>query len=76
MVEPSAGVDRAALAFLAEAYTEEEIESAAAELEQRGRFRRTYELEARDTHGDVCARITTEVYVRIPREAPAGHSAF
>ncbi|HJP00592.1 MAG TPA: YiiD C-terminal domain-containing protein [Planctomycetota bacterium] len=56
--------------------SEEEIESAAAELEQRGRFRRTYEIEAHDTHGDVCARITTEVYVRIPREVPAGHSAF
>jgi glycyl-tRNA synthetase len=35
VVEPSAGVDRAALAFLSQAYAEEEIESAKGEMETR-----------------------------------------
>ncbi|MAF64120.1 MAG: hypothetical protein CMJ84_00485 [Planctomycetes bacterium] len=56
--------------------SEEEVASASAELEERGRFRRTHELEARDAAGDVCARITTEIYVRLGREARDGHSAF
>ena len=35
VVEPSAGVDRGALAFLTEAYAEEEVESAKGKLETR-----------------------------------------
>ncbi|MDP6539067.1 MAG: YiiD C-terminal domain-containing protein [Planctomycetota bacterium] len=56
--------------------SDEDVASAVEELDERGRFRRTFELEARDRGDEVCARITTEIYVRKGREARDGHSAF
>lgn len=46
------------------ALSESEIEAAAQELEGRSKFVRTYGIEAKDTSGEVCAFIETEVYVR------------
>ncbi|HJO26915.1 MAG: DUF4442 domain-containing protein [Planctomycetes bacterium] len=56
--------------------TEEEIAEAAAELEERGRFRRRHEILARDRNGQVCARVTMESYIRLPRGSDGGLSAF
>ncbi|MDP6955127.1 MAG: YiiD C-terminal domain-containing protein, partial [Planctomycetota bacterium] len=54
----------------------EEVEAAAAELEERGRFRRRHEILAKDKSGQVCARVTVESYVRLPRLDSGGLSAF
>ena len=45
--------------------TEEDIEGAATILARDGRYTRTFETEALDPKGRVCARIRTEVYLRI-----------
>ena len=45
--------------------TEEDIESAAANLARDGRYTRSFDTNALDPHGRVCARIRTEVYLRV-----------
>lgn len=62
--------------FLDFVLTDEEVEEAAAELKERGRFRRRHEILAKDRTGEVCARITMEIYVRLPRDDQGGLSAF
>lgn len=47
--------------------TSVEIEEVAEELASEGRFVRRYSTDAIDREGDLCARIETEVYVRLPR---------
>ncbi len=41
-----------------------DIEQARQSLESEGRFERTYEVEARDTQGTLCAQIETLVHLR------------
>ncbi|HIG10017.1 MAG: YiiD C-terminal domain-containing protein [bacterium] len=62
--------------FLEFRLSDEEIEAAATELQERGRFRRSHELTATDEAGVVYARICVEAYVRLSREENGGLSAF
>ena len=46
--------------------TDDDVEEMARALSRHGRHTRTHEIEAIDRDGSVCARISTEVYVRLP----------
>ncbi len=54
----------------------EEIERAALALEREGRFTARYRTDAVDRHGEACATIETEVYLRLPRPAETDLWAF
>lgn len=56
--------------------TERDVEDAVAGLDGEGRFKRSFRTEAMDDHGDVCAVIDTEVYLRRPRGGQKEVSAF
>jgi acyl-coenzyme A thioesterase PaaI-like protein len=49
--------------------TEADLDDAVDALAREGRFRRTFEIEARDADGEVCAVLRPEVYLRLPRGA-------
>lgn len=50
--------------------TDDDIETMTRELDRHGRHSRTHEIDAIDTDGSVCARISTEVYVRFADTDP------
>ena len=53
-----------------------DVTDALAALAQDGHFVRTFRTEAIDAHGEVCAVIETDVYLRLPRGAQKEVSAF
>jgi len=55
---------------------EPEIEAAAADLREAGRFDRSYLVEAVDRTGEVCARVETLVHVRYPGSGQREVSGF
>ena len=52
------------------------VETAAGALEADGRYTRTFEVEARDPDGQVCARMRNEVYLRLETRGRQAKSAF
>jgi len=58
------------------ALSDEDVESAWRELEEKGRFTRTHATEAVDRRGRICAAIETEVHLRLPRGDQREGSAF
>ncbi len=56
--------------------TAEEIDEAAAILEQSGRYTGSFSTEALDPKGRVCARIRTEIYLRVETGKRRPKSAF
>jgi acyl-coenzyme A thioesterase PaaI-like protein len=58
------------------ALSDEQVETAAAELTRNGRFVCTYDIEARNVAGELCAAIKTEAYIRIPRKEQKSRSVF
>lgn len=58
------------------ALTDEDIARAVRQLEHEGRFVRSHSVEAIDRHGDTCAVIETEVYLRLPRADQKEGSTF
>ncbi len=47
--------------------TDIDIEDAIAELEKNGRFQKSHALDITSKSGEICAKVTTRVYLRIPR---------
>jgi acyl-coenzyme A thioesterase PaaI-like protein len=56
--------------------SDEDVAWATEELEAQGRFRQSIDVEAVDSDGSICARITMEAYVRIARDEQGAHAAF
>jgi acyl-coenzyme A thioesterase PaaI-like protein len=55
---------------------EDDVADALAALERQGRFVRRFRTDAVDGRGAICARIETEVYLRLPRRGHPEGSAF
>jgi acyl-coenzyme A thioesterase PaaI-like protein len=58
------------------ALSDEQIQTAAEELDRTGRFVCSYDVEARNVKGELCAAIQTEAYIRLPRAEQKARSVF
>ena len=56
--------------------SDEQVAWATGELETNGRFRQSLDVQAVDQSGAVCAQITMEAYVRLPRDKRGAPAAF
>lgn len=56
--------------------SDEDVAWASAELESKGRFRQSIQVQAVDRGGDPCAQITMEAYVRLARDKSKNQPAF
>jgi acyl-coenzyme A thioesterase PaaI-like protein len=56
--------------------SDEDVAWATAELESKGRFRQSIDIQAVDLNGTTCARISMEAYVRLARDEQGAHAAF
>ena len=52
--------------------TDTDIDEAISELEKNGRFQKSQSLHITTTTGEICAKVTTHVYLRLPRIEQGG----